>query len=332
MIRSSSQATNQYAILLFGNATSPVPSTNSQMSIENVFISGAVVGIAVNTTGTGGVFINNCSFEDAYVTAGSGSVNGIGIYFQAGFAQGYTITNNYFEGIQVGIRFASLNSYGISINDNYFSNTLYSITLDTPSDLRVANFLGNSIIDGGGIIRNLVNFSPVGNDVFYQVPSKTGSLSGGPSAFTSVFSPSNLSTAVSTSVWVDGSSNLIAKSDPGLLNQNSINSFAYEGAQSITTANNVPFCTYAFTTDTLTILTSLTYDTSNIIAFNLKGASTFGSFVLNGFIFGNVVSWVTQTPGTASIAVNNSGGVVQLVITMTGTTTTGYVSGIIRHV
>jgi hypothetical protein len=332
MIRNSSQATNQYAILLFGNVTTPVPSTNSQLSIRKVFISGAVAGIAINTTGTGGVVINNCSFEDAYVTAGNGNVNGVGIYFQAGFAQGYSITNNYFEGIQTGIRFVDAGAYGISINDNYFSNTLYAIISDNASNLRVANFTGNAIIDGGGIIRNLVNFSPIGNDVFYQVASKTGSLSSGPSAFIPTFSPSNLSTAVATSVWVDGSSNLIAKSDPGLLNQNGINSFAYEGAQSITTANNVPFCTYAFTTDTLTILTSLTYDTSNIIAFNLKGASTFGSFVLNGFIFGNVVSWVTQTPGTASIAVNNSSGVVQLVITMTGTTTSGYVSGIIRHV
>jgi hypothetical protein len=63
----------------------------------------------------------------------------------------------------------------------------------------------------------------------------------------------------------------------------------------------------------------------------LSGASTFGSFVLKGFIFGTTVSWVTQTPNTASIAVNNVSGLVQLVITMTGTTTSGYVSGVIRH-
>jgi len=331
-IRNSSQATNQYAILLYGTATTPVPSTNSQLSIRKTFLIGPTVGIAVNTTGTAGVIINNCSFEEAYVTAGNGNVNGIGIYFQAGFAEGYSITNNYFEGIQTGIRFVNEGAYGLSINDNYFSNTLYAILSDNASNLRVANFIGNAIIDGGGIIRNLVNFSPTGNDVFYQVASKVGSLSGGPSAFISVFSPSNLSTAVATSVWLDGNSNTIAKADPGLLNQNSLNSFAYEGGQTVTTANNIPFCTYAFTTNTLTISTPLSYDTSNILVFNLSGASTFGSFVLKGFIFGTTVSWVTQTPNTASIAVNNVSGLVQLVITMTGTTTSGYVSGVIRHV
>jgi hypothetical protein len=332
VVRNSSQSLNQYAIGLLGNSTTPVPSTNSQLTIQKTFLIGCSVGINVNVTSTAGVFINNCSFEEAYSNIGAGNVNGTGIYFGAGYAQGYTVSNCYFEGVQTGINFTALDAYGISINDNYFSNTEWAINLTNPSNMRLSNFMGNDISDGGGVIRNLVNFSPAGNDVFYQLPSKGGSLSSGTSAFLSNFSPSNSSTAVATSIWTDGSNNLIAKSDPGLANQNLLNSFPFEGGQTVTTANNVPFCTYVFATNTLTINTALSYDVSNILAFNLAGASTFGSFQLQGFIFGTVVNWVTKTPSGASISVNNNSGTVQLVITMSGTTSSGYVSGVIRHV
>lgn len=322
VIRTSSQAASQAAIQLYGTS-------NNNITFTHVACIAPSIGISIAETANFAIVINSCSFEEGKAS------NSIGISLIAGaYCAGVNISANYFEGVKYGIYINSTgNVYGGNINDNIFNNNEYAIYAAGTSALRITNIMGNSLPDDGGTNRNLIDISTSNNDVFFQLPSKVGDTTIGISDFLSNVSPSNISTPVATSIWKNASTSaLIAKSDPGLANQNDLNSFAFEGGQCVTTINNVPFCTFAFTTDTLTINTQLVFDASNILAFNLTGTYFAGSFNLKGFIFGTTVSYVTQTPGTAAITVNNNSGAVQLVVVLTGGTTSGTISGVLRHV
>ena len=322
VIRTSSQAASQASIQLYGTS-------NNNITFTHVACVGPSIGISIAENANFTIDIDSCSFEEGKAD------DSIGISLIAGaYCAGLNISSSYFEGVKYGMYINDTGAiYGSSINDNIFNNNEYAIYAVGASALRVTNIMGNSLPDDGGVNRNLIDISTSNNDVFVQIPSKLGSETLGISSFLTNVIPSNISTTIATSIWRNASTSaLIAKSDPGLANQNDLNSFAFEGGQCVTTANNVPFCTYAFTTDTLTINTQIAFDESNILAFNLTGNYFVGSFNLKGFIFNTTVSYVTQTPGSAAITVNNNGGAVQLVVVLTGATPVSNVKGVIRHV
>jgi hypothetical protein len=328
MIRSSSQATNQYAVLLHGGDC-------SDMRIQQVSCVGCSVGISVNSTPAGSTSLSGCSFEDAYLAHGAGAVNGIGVYFDAGYFQGWTIANCYFEGVQTGIKFnTGAAAYGMSIKNNFYSSC-QSALIGSENSMRVSEFIGNGVADDGGIIRNLVDLSASGNDVFVQVPAIGRNSTLGLGAFITNHTLGNVGTAQTSSVWKNTSSPFaaIAKAEPGLVNQSKLNSLPFEGANIISLPNQVPFVNRTVSVNTLTIDTNITYDDSNVLVFNFYGTTDSVTYDLKGFIFGTTVSWVTRTPITVTATVTNNSGAVRLVFgLLTASVPIINTTGMIRHV
>ncbi len=320
-ITSSALAENQYAVLLHdGN--------HNAMTLKRVTCgAGASVGVSVSGPASSGVTITQCAFEQS---------TGTGIFFAPDAScLGWDISNNYFEGIRYAMVVADGSGiYGISIDNNFFSSCEYAIK-GAINSIRVASFSGNACADGGGIIRNLVDFSTVGNDVRYQLQAKSSNTTNGIAAFLSNIIPSSVSTAETTSVWTDIAApfSAIGKASPGLANQNTLNEMPFEGANIITLANQVPFCAVARAVDTLTIDTLIRYDLSNVLAFNFFGATDSVAFDLKGWVFGTTVEWVTHTPGVVVLTVTNNAGNTRLTFTLlTAAVPTINVSGMVRHV
>ena len=320
-VTSSASFTNQYAVLMTGG-------NHNAMKINRVFIgSGSSVGIAIDGAASSGTSITNSTFEES---------TGTGIYFGADAScLGWGISNNYFEGIRYGIVTAAGSGvYGAAIDNNFFSSCEYAI-LASANSLRVASFKGNAQGDGGGVIRNLVDLSATGNDVVYQLPIKTANTTSGPSAFLSNIIPSNSSTAETDSFWTRVASpyDAIGRAGAALANQTKLNVMPFEGANIVTVANEPPFVSLVKAVNTLTINTQLTYDLANVLAFNFRGATDAVSYVLTGFIFGNVVHWMTHDPVGVVLTVNNNAGAVQLVFSsLPAAVPTINVSGMVRHV
>jgi hypothetical protein len=222
----------------------------------------------------------------------------------------------------------------VSIDNNFFSSCEYAVLANTNS-MRVGSFSGNASPDEGGVIRNLVDFGTTGNDVRYQLPTKTGNSTTGASAFSDNHTPSNVSTVESSSVWTRTVSpfDAIGKSFPGLANQNRLTEMPFEGANIISVANEVPFVNLTRAVNTLTIDTAIVYDLSNVLAFNFRGNTDSIAYTLNGFIFGDVVSWVTHDPIGVVLTVSNNSGLVRLVLSnLTAVVPVINVTGMVRHV
>lgn len=321
-ITGSATSANAPAItLLTGN--------NNALTFRKVSVGGASVGLAVNGPANAGVSIDNCTFE---------SSTGTGIFFgSTSYCLGWNIFGGcYFEGVRYAIATeAGAGVFGICIDGNFFSSCEYAL-LAAPSSIRVGSWRGNACPDDGGVIRNLVDLSPVGNDIRYQLAGKTGNSTDGPSAFPSNITPSGVSIAETSSTWQDTTSpnSAIAKSLPGLANQNNLNEFAFEGAHIVSQGNQPPFCTLTRAVDTLTVDTELTYDLSNVLMFNYYGATDSINYTLHGWVFGTTVDWVTRDPVGCNLTVtSNASGNVRLTFTsLTAAVPIINVSGAARHV
>lgn len=320
-ITGSATFANQYAISLHGG-------NHNAMQINRVSVgSGASVCLAISGPASSGSSITNCTFEDS---------TGTGIFFaNDAYCLGWDISSNYFEGIRYAIATAAgAGVYGVKIDNNFFSSCEYAI-LASENSLRVGSFRGNAQGDGGGVIRNLVDISSVGNDLRYQLPSKTANTTGGPTSFLSNIIASNVSTAESESVWtrVAAPFEAIGRAGSALANQTQLNVLPFEGGNIISVGNEPPFVSVARAVNTMTINTQLTYDLANVLVFNFRGSTDSINYVLHGFIFGNVVHWITHDPVGVVLTVNNVGGYCELVFTgLTAAVPIINVSGMVRHV
>lgn len=320
-ITGSALAVNQYAVLLHdGN--------HNAMTLKRITCgAGASVGLSVSGPASSGVTVTQCTFEES---------TGTGIYFAPdAYCLGWNISNNYFEGIRYAMVVADGGGlYGVGIDNNFFSSCEYAVQA-APNSIRVASFEGNAAADGGGVIRNLVDFSAKGNDVRYQLQAKSSNTTNGMVAFLSNIIASDVSTAETTSVWTDIGAPFaaIGKSQPGLANQNALNELPFEGANIVSKPNQVPFCNVSRAVDTLTIDTAIKYDLSNVLAFNFYGGTDAVAFDLKGFIFGTTVQWVTHTPVGVAMSVTDNGGNVRIRFTsLTAAVPVINVSGMVRHV
>lgn len=327
-LRQSSQAAGQSAIHLIGG------NHNAMLFQQNALVAPAI-GILVNGPASFATVIDSCTFEEGK------SSNSAGILFGSdAYCGGWQINNNYVEGVRYGFSFDDGASvYGGVIDANIFNNNEYAIICSGPNALRMTSIRGNSLPDDGGTNRNLVEVSDGNIDVVLQIPSKAGKTSTGTSAFINNFTMGFAGTVEATSVWLNDSSPLqaIAKAQPAQANQNSLNPLPFEGANIVTVVNQVPFCTLTPATNALSILTSIVYDSSNVLAFNFTGTTNEGTYVMQGFIFGTKVSWVTQTfaGGTSTpptLVVSNSGGLVKLDSVLQASTGVVNCSGMIRHI
>ena len=334
-IRGSSKFTNQAAVYVYGNDP-------SQSRYSNIVVVGASVGLAFDpVAGMAGNIVSNCAFEEMHKDAvPSHDLNGTAIYFANGYVQGVTISNTYFEFCQTGIRINdAANTYGVSICENYFSGCRWAI-ISGVNGMRNGRWFSNGTIDDGGIIRNLVDFSAAGNDVEIQLPGKGSDTSSGVNNFPTNYILGSAGYANTSSYWKDtGSpSSAIARSTPGLANQNHLNEMPFEGANIVTLPNQVPFADIIVGVNTLTINTLLAYDRSNVLVFNFSGITDTLTYSLQGFIFMNantstsVVSWVTHDPVGVTLTVNNNGGYVQLIFGNLTAASTINTYGFVRHV
>ncbi len=323
VIRNSCKFAGANAIHMLGTA-------GHNIKFDGIKLIGVAVGIRNSCTTALSTIVKNCSFETAYNSLDGGGVDGTGILFDTGYSEAWSITGNYIEGIRYGIR----NTGGGTCNSfdmkNEFNTTEYAV-LAGVNGFRNSSWESTATADGGGIIRNLVDFQTnAGNDVRVQLPAKFGTT---PQGFLSNFLLGNISTAISTGVWTRISDGVaLAKTDPGPANQSMLNSFAYEGAQILTATNEPPFVTLTRAVNTLTVLTALTYDLSNNLVFNYFGTTDTLTYQLCGKIYGATVVWDVRTPVGCVLTVNNVGGYVQLVFTnLTAAVPTINVSGCVRH-
>ena len=149
--------------------------------------------------------------------------------------------DNYFEFVQVAINVDISDAFGMSIFDNYFSGCQWAI-ISGENGMRNSRWFANGTADDGGVIRNLVDFSQPGNDVFVQQPSIGGNATTGLKAFATNYISGNSTTAEASSNWSNSSTGaLIGKAQPAQINQSKLNVMPFEGANIISVANEVPF-------------------------------------------------------------------------------------------
>jgi hypothetical protein len=327
IVRNSSQAANQYALLMHGVDC-------SAMRFEAVTVVDAVRGLQCDSNPSSGVEIDNCSFEGAYVTNASGTVDGTGIYFGAASAMnGWRITGTYFESIRWGMKFiAGAAAYGLVVDGNFFTNTEYA-ALGAASSVRVGKWFGNSHPDGGGIIRNLVDFSADGNEIDVHLQTKVGSSPTTTSAFLTNVLLGNRGSCDSASFWDDTavSGALIARTGAALVDKNSLNEFAWEGGHMVTKNLQVPFCAITVAATTITLDTQITYDLSNMLCCHMLISDFVGGpYTFNCLIFGATVYPLAAFTGGLGITVSNNAGNVRLVFTGLSTATYS-IQGGVRH-
>jgi hypothetical protein len=324
IVRNSSQAAGQAAIALIGG-------NHNAMSFKHVALAGPAIGMVVNGPASFGTTIESCTFEEGKGYSSTGILFGADAY-----CAGWNINSNYIEGVRYGISIDNGGSvYGANFLGNIFNNNEYALIAGGPNAVKMGNWRGNSCPDDGGTNRNLIEVSNNAIDMFLQIPGKQGnSTSGNPSYLTNI-SVGNMVEVDAPSVWTGAAAGTVAvaKAQSGAAaNQNRLNAMPFEGAQAVTVANSIPFCSWAIAINQLTIDTSIAYDLSNILAFNFTGSTFDVSFDLKGFIFGTTVSWVTHTPGAATITVSNNAGNVRLTIAIASSVASANISGVIRHV
>jgi hypothetical protein len=323
MVRQSSQAAGQSAIHLIGG-------NHNAMLIQQVALAGPSIGILVNGPASFATVIDSCTFEEGK------AYNSVGILFGAdAYCGGWQITNSYVEGVQIGFSFDNGAAvYGGVIDANIFNNNEYAILCSGPSALRMTSIRGNALPDDGGTDRNLVEVSQSGIDVVFQIPTKIGKTSTGPVGFLSNFTMGNAGSIEASSVWINDAALLqaIGKAQPGLANQNDLNSMPFEGANIVTVANQVPFCTAPTVNPTTAVVnTSLSYDTSNALVFNFQIQDFIGTYNLHGTVYGATVYRNDATAPT--VAISNNAGLVRITIGNINTNSGASFSiqGMIRH-
>jgi hypothetical protein len=323
IVRQSSQAAGQGAIHLIGG-------NHNAMLIQQIALAGPSIGILINGPASFATVIDSCTFEE-------GKARGtIGILFGAdAYCGGFQLSNNYVEGVQYGFSFDNGAAvYGGIINANIFNNNEFAIFCGGPSALRMTSMRGNALPDDGGVDRNLVEASQSGIDVVFQIPTKIGKTSTGPVGFLSNFTLGNAGSIEASSVWVNDAAPLqaIGKAQPGLANQNALNVMPFEGANIVTVANQVPFCTAPTVNPTTAVVnTSLSYDTSNALVFNFEIQDFIGTYNLHGTVYGATVYRNDATAPT--VAISNNAGLVRLTIgnINTNSGTAFSIQGMIRH-
>lgn len=322
-VRQSSQAAGQGAIHLIGG------NHNAMLFQQNALV-GPAIGILVNGPASFATVIDSCTFEEGK------SYNSIGMLFGAdAYCAGWQLTNNYVENVRYGFSFDNGSSvYGGVIDANIFNNNEYAIICSGPNALLMTSIRGNSLPDDGGTDRNLVEVSNSRIDVTLQILSKIGKTSTGPVGFINNFTLGNAGTIEASSVWINDSSPLqaIGKAQPGLANQNFLNSLPFEGANIVTVLNQVPFASSPVLTNTTAQLqTSLTYDVSNFLIFNFEISDFVGTYTYHGIVCG---ATVYRLDGAAKpIAITNNSGSVRVDFSSLNTNsgTSFIIRGMIRH-
>lgn len=321
--RTTAQATGQPAVLIHGAAA-------HQLKFDCRIVN-ASIGYEVTATNSFDVEISG-SLEEG---RDSGS---IGVRNNGANCQSWII-KSYFEGVDVGITGINNGTFnGCLFAPQYFSSCNYSFKAQA-STFRRCRVMCPSIPDEGGGGRNLADFSAPNNDVIFDVGSKGSSTSTGSKDY-----PTNIllgagCLAEGVAYHLDDSSPLpltdaLAYAQPAKANHARLNTFAFEGSQIVTKPNQVPFCSITAAVNTLIVDTQITYDESNILAFNLRGGTDATSqYTLSGFIFGSSASWVDHTPASVSLVVSNNTGVVRLTFTnLPALVPIINVSGCVRHV
>lgn len=319
-IANSSKAVGQYSVLMHG-------SNNNAVSLRKVSVSGSDIAFLLTGGANAGVVIDNCTFEES---SGSGIVFSSDAYYQA-----LSIYGSYFEAIRYAIKpTAGAGVNACDISGNFFDSCEYSV-LATESFFKLSSWKNNTCADGGGIIRNIIDLSALGNEVSVQFSGKSGNTDLGIRAYPSNFIPSNQTTVEATSIWSDKDTpfRLIGKAQSALINDNKLNELPFEGGNILSKPNQVPFCTVSRAVNTLIIDTQISYDLSNVLVFNFYGATDAIAYDLKGFMFGDTVTWVTKNPVGASVISSNNGGNVRLTfIGITANVPVINVSGMVRHV
>jgi hypothetical protein len=322
-IRSSSQAAGQASIHLLGG-------NHNNMTFSHIACVAPAIGILVNGPASFATSITSCTFEEGK------AYNSVGILFGSdAYCGGWNLTSNYIEGVRYGFSLDSGASiYGSIIESNIFNNNEYAIICSGSSNLRLTNIYGNSLPDDGGTNRNLVEASNSGNEVYLQIPSKGGKTSTGNPAFLSNFTLGNAGVIVAVSSWLNESNTLqaIARSQPSLATQAALNTMPFEGANIVTLANQVPFCSApTLAATTAVINTSLTYDTSNALVFNFAIQDFIGSYNLHGTVYGTTV--YRNDASSPTVVISNNSGFVRVTIGNINTNSgvSFVISGMIRH-
>lgn len=294
IVRNSCKAIGQPAIHLIGG-------NHNAMSFQHVAMGGTNIGIKINGPASFASTIKNCTFEE-------GKADGsIGILFGSdAYCAGWDISNGYFEGVKYGLKFENGTAlYGGKFSANIFNNNEYSFYApDAENALRMVWIDASAIPDDTVGNRNLIDISATGNDVFFQLPSKSSDSSAGINGFLDNIEQSNSSTALMGSAWRRVSNGeAIGKAQPSLSNQNNLNVLPFEGANILTVANEVPFCDYPIILPTsMTMDTNITYDASNLLAFNLQIADYNQTYNLHGTAYGDTVYRLDSETATMTIS------------------------------
>lgn len=316
LVRSTATAATQYATYLYG--------TNcNSIRFNKVHINGAATGMLVDGRPNAGITMQNCSFE----ACTKGLLLGT-----TAFNIGWKISESYFENTVTGIELTAGSGFeATGIENNFFSGCQYAL-LSTASGFRTSRFSNNSALDGGGVVRNLVDVSQEYNDIEITVPIKASSTSAGPVDYYSNIIQSNFSTPLTASLWnANAAPNGLIGRSKSAASQNSIVELPFEGRAIVSTLNEIPFVTAIRNVDTLTIITKIPYDLSNVLLFNLYGATDSVTFDIKGFLFGLDVSWVTHTPVGVTATVSNYSGFTRIDFGILAPLGTINVTGLVRH-
>jgi hypothetical protein len=272
---------------------------NNLIAFESVTGGGAATTFQIDGTANFCLAFNNCSFEEGKV-----SLSSTGIRVGAGaYVSGLSIENGYFEGVRYGLEVNSTGGvYGGSIRNSIFNNNEYAVLCSGVSGLRLFSIENCALPDGGGTDRNLIDVSPVGNDVIIQTPA-ISNLGG---VITNVVH-GNSSRDISTASYEVGT-DLNARSNPSGGAKNNLVQLPYQGRAAVTVGNNIPYSTLSRDGDDNIITTSLVHDVSNVLTFDFSGNSSNITWDVKGFIFGTTVSYVTQSPAGITVAIETVGG------------------------
>jgi len=316
--RNVATAAGQWAVLLHGAAAHELE--------FDIRIIGASIGYEVTATNSFSVEVGG-SFEEGYA---SGS---IGIRNNGAYCQGWKV-HAYVEGVRKGITTINGGAFFASdFSPAYFSSTEYAVQAGE-SGFRKCTFDCVSVPDEGAGTRNLLDFSAANNEVLVRVDSKSGSTAGGVTQFPTNVLLSEQSQALGTSIWRENGvlSNSLGMAQPALAQKNKLNSMPFEGANIVTLANQIPFCSAPVVAATsATLDTLLTFDTSNALVFNFQISDFNGTYNIHGTAFGTTVYRNDAAAPTVTIS-NNAGNVR---VTFGSIDTNGGASfvarGMIRH-
>jgi hypothetical protein len=303
---------------------------NNLIEFNAVTAGGSATGFQIDGIRNFSLAFNNCSFEE-----GATTISSAGIRIGSGaFLSGLSIDNAYVEGVKYGLILDSGAAvYGGSLTNSIFNNNEYAV-LSVENGLRLFSITNNALPDDGGIDRNLVDISAVGNDVIIHRPSV-----------------SNLSALLSNVILGDQSkelaettfkvgTNLNARSNAFGESKNNIVKLPFQGRSAVSVTNEIPYSALTRDGDNAKISTYLFHDVSNVLTFNFSGNSTNISWDVKGFIFNDTVSYVTQSPAGITVALETSSGtpvVGEAVVLRIAKDAAGFgavlnATGIVRHV